>query len=304
MTLLAFDRPRLDSLRLAIGDAVEDLARIRCDDPDAADEMLTIRLASRTLSETCLPRVLEILQSQAMTSYHSSGIDGCDVQRFVYSTAHDRGWEVTSDPVLIGPPAPRIRTFDEVLADVRSGALIPMTAPLDANGHAGVRYTSLAFASDHPQPVDTRDVTSNLLKFLDFMSDGLPVGWREHQTIEIYYLTNARITSAVHVLTAYDRDEGPETLIELTTEASASGYMVIRTHESVAEVSIGPDEQDPTQGVTIASQSSSAYSGMFFPVNAPKFKPVDQRPRFQSPDRWTFTTSSAPMTDHWGTWDL
>ena len=145
-----------------------------------------------------------------------------------------------------------------------------------------------------------------MLKFLNFLSDGLPVGWREHHTLTVYYLTDARITSAVHVLSAYDRDDGPETLLELTSEAVASGYMVIRTDASIAEVSlgIGPGEQDPTQGFTIASQETSSYSGMFFPDTAPEFEAVDQTPRYQSPDLWTFTKSSAPMVDHWGTWEL
>ena len=90
----------------------------------------------------------------------------------------------------------------------------------------------------------------------------------------VYYLTDARITSAVHVLTAYDRDDGPETLLDLTTQATVSGYMVIRTDDSVGDidVGIGPGDQDPTQSVTIASQSSSTYSGMFFPDTAPDFE--------------------------------
>lgn len=306
MTLLAFDRSRLASLSVAIGAAIDDLTRIRCDDPDAADAMRAIRLASRTLSETCLPRVHHILHSEAMTSYRPAGIDDCDVFQSAYSTAHDRGWEVTTDPIPLGPPAPHLRTFDEVLADVRSGVLVPMTGPLDANGRAGAHYTSLTFAAPNPVLLDSKDTTSNLLEFVDFMSDGLPVGWREHKTVAIYYLANARITSAVHVLTAYDRHDGPETLLDLTTEATVSGYMIIHSDDSVAEVSvgIGPGEQDPTQSITIASQSSSTYSGMFFPDTAPDFRAVDQKPRFENPDLWTLTKSSAPMVDHWGTWKL
>ncbi len=306
MTLLAFDRSRLDSLRAAIGAAIDDLTRIRCDDPNAAEAMRTIRLASRTLSETCLPRVHDILHSEAMTSYRPAGIDGCDVFQSAYSTAHDRGWEVTTDPLPLGPPAPRLRTFDEVLADVSSGVLVPMTPPLDANGRVGAHYTSLTFAATDPELIGTTDTTSNILKFIDFMSDGLPVGWHEHSSLAVLYLTDARITSAVHVLTAYDRHDGPETLLDLTTRATVSGYLIIRTDDSVGDidVGIGPGDQDPTQSVTIASQSSSTYSGMFFPDTAPDFHAVDQSPRFESSDHWTFTKSAAPMVDHWGTWEL
>jgi hypothetical protein len=306
VTLLAFDRSRLDSLRVAIGAAVDDLARIRCDDPDAADTMRVIRLAVRMLSETCLPRVHDIVSSEVMTSYRRSDIDGSDTYQSKYSTAHDRGWEVTTDPLQLGPSAPRRRTVDEVLADVGSGVLVPMPAPLDANGRAGARYTSLAFAAANPELLGTKDVTSNLLKLIEFVSDGLPVGWREHEKVEVYYLEDARIRSSVHVLTAYDRDEGPETLFELATQATVSGYMVIRTDDSVGDIDvrIGPGEQDPTQSATIAEQSSSTYSGMFFPDTAPDFEALSQEPRFEITDTWTFTTSAAPMVDQWGTWEL
>jgi len=306
MTLLAFDRSRLDSLRVAIGAAIDDLARIRCDDPQAADTMRAIRRAGHTLTETCLPRVHDILRSEAMTSCRSSDIDTREVLRSAYSTMHDRGWEMTTDPLPLVPPSPHVRTFDEVLVDVRSGVLVPMTAPLDANGRAGAHYTSLTFAAANPVLLASKDETSNLLKFVDFISDALPVGWREQETVAIYYLASARITSAVHVLTAYDRHDGPETLQGLTTEAVVSGYMIIHTDDTVGEVSvgIGPGEQDPTQSIVIAAQSSSTYSGMFFPDTTPDFQDRGDQPRFESPNLWTFTKSSAPMVDRWGTWEL
>ena len=82
-------------------------------------------------------------------------------------------------------------------------------------------------------------MTSNLLKVIDFFSDGLPIGWREHRTLTITYLPKVRVTNSVHVLTAYDRDDGPETLVEQTTEAVVSGYMVVADDSSTAEVSSG-----------------------------------------------------------------
>jgi hypothetical protein len=286
--------------------AIDDLTRIRCDDPHATDAMRAIRLASRTLSETWLPRVHDILRSDVLTSYRPAGIDDRDVFRSAYSTAHDRGWEATTDPLPLGPATPRLRTFDEVLTHVCSGVLVPMTPPLDAHGRAGAHYTSLTFAATDPHLLGTADTTSDILKIVDVMSDGLPVGWHENSSLAAYYLTDARVTSAVHVLTAYERQDGPVTLLDFTTQATVSGYLVIRTDESVGDidVGIGPGDQDPTQSVTIASQSTSMYSGMFFPDSTPAFHAVDPSPRFESSDLWTFTKSAAPMVDGWGTWEL
>ena len=148
------------------------------------------------------------------------------------------------------------------------------------------------------------DLTSGAAKFADFMSDGLPVGWRESEELRIIYLKDARATSSVHVLGAYDRDSGPETLTEETTEATVSGYLVIRQESGVAQVTvqIGPGPQDPTESFPIFSESSSGYSGVFYPDNPPNFQPANREPRFEHPAVWTFTTSASPMVDGWGTW--
>ena len=205
---------------------------------------------------------------------------------------------------MYSPAVPGVRSFDQVLADIRSGALVPMVAPIDANGRAGAQYTSLAFAPGHQRQLGQQDLTSDLLKVIDFFSDGLPIGWREHRTLTITYLPNVRVTNSVHVLTAYDRDEGPETLMEQTTEAVVSGYMVVADDSSTAEVSlgIGPGIQDPTQSFAVVSESGSSYSGMFYPDYPPVFLPITHEARFVNPDGWTFTTSSAPMVEGWGTW--
>jgi hypothetical protein len=303
--MLAFDRARLDSLRVGIGAALDDLCRIRCDHAEALDAMTTIRAARRTLGDVCLPRVQDILRSDVMTSYRPSASGVKDIDLF--ARAHDFGWQVAMDPqVVIGPAVPGNRTFDEVLTDVRSGALVPMAAPLDAEGRSGALYTSLTFASDNTRIVGVEDTTSDLLKVLDFFSDGLPVGWREEHSLTIYYLANARVTSNVHVLTAYDRDEGPETLWDRTRQATVSGYMIIETGSTRGEVNvgIGPDAQDDTQSFPLLSQTSSSYSGMFYPDESPEFRPMTHEARFESPDLWAFTTSSAPMVDGWGTWEL
>jgi hypothetical protein len=189
-----------------------------------------------------------------------------------------------------------------VLADIESGALAPMEAPVDAHGRAGAHYTSLAFAPGELREVGRVDLTPDLAKVLDFFSDGAPIGWREHQTLTIYYLTNARVVSSVHTLTAYDRDDGPETLRDLTTEATVSGYVVLREDSTEGEVSMEIGPGDDTQSQVVASQLTSSLSGAFYPNEKPKFKKPSREPRIVNPERWTFTSSSAPMVDGWGTW--
>jgi hypothetical protein len=92
----------------------------------------------------------------------------------------------------------------------------------------------------------------------------------------------------------------------MTTQATVSGYLIIRSDESVAEVTmkIGADDrdEDATKAAVLARQTSDAYSGMFFPDEAPDLQPVAAGPRVESPDVWTFTTSASPMVDEWGTW--
>ena len=310
MTLLAFDRARVDTLRIGIGAALDDLHRIRCDDSVAADVMGNIRAATRTLGELWLPRVQDVVNSKAMIScVRKKYADGSDVAEAPgYASMQYAGMETMDDPwPILGPPAPHlIRTFDDVLSAVKSGSMLPMAAPIDAHGRAGARYDSLAFAlTVKPVLVGIEDVTSNLLKVVDFFSDGLPVGWHESQTVAVYYLDDARVTSSVHRLTAYLPDQGPETLFDHTTQATVSGYLIIRSDESVGEVTwaIGPDEDDDdTKFVVLASQSLSSYSGMFFPDEQPDLQPIPPGPRVESPDVWTFTTSASPMVDEWGTW--
>ncbi len=303
---MAFDRTRLASLRAGIGAAVDELRGIRSDDAAATDAMRTISGACRTLGDVWLPRVQDILDSTAMTSCRRSAIGVADVsQRPGLTYVFDPGWEMSADsPGAYGPQVPRRLSFDEVLSRVESGTLVPMAAPLDAHGRAGAHYTSIAFASGAGTPVGHADVTSNLLKVLDFISDGLPIGWRENKTLTITYLSNVRVTSSVHVLSAYDRDEGPETLFDQTQEAIMSGYMIALVDTATAEVSasIGPDTQDPTQNAELISETSSSYTGMFYPDLPPAFQPITHEARFVGEPEWTFTKSNGPMVEGWGTW--
>jgi hypothetical protein len=310
VTLLAFDRARLDTLRLGIGAALDDLHRIRCDDSAAADVMGNIRATIRTLGELWLPRVQDVVNSKAMIScVRLKNADGSDVAEAPgYASMQYAGMETMDDPwPMPSPPASHpIRTYREVISAIASRAMLPMAAPIDAHGRAGARYDSLSFApTAKPVLVGVEDVTSNVLKVVDFFSDGLPVGWHETQTVSIYYLSEARVTSSVHRLTAYDRNDGPETLLDHTTQATVSGYLIIRSDESVGEVSreIGvAKDRDSTKNFPLVRQASSSYSGMFFPDEEPDLEPIPPGPRVESPDVWTFTTSASPMVDEWGTW--
>jgi len=307
MGLMAFDRSRLEVLRTALDAALEDLHLIRSDDVNAADAMRDVRSASRIVGDSCMPRVHDILTSTAMTWYRRAGAACDNVTEAAFVTAHERGWETTSDPLaMLGPPPPGCRTFDEVLHQMRAGALTPMASPIDANGRALAHYTSLTFEPGAPFVLGQIDLRSNFDKLVDFFSDGLPIGMRKHHTLTVYYLTNARVISNVHTLTAYDRDEGPETDWNRATEATVSGYMVVEDDSSLAEVvlPIGPEGSDPTAGQRLFSQESSGYSGIFYPDESPVFEPSSPEPRFVNPDTWTFTTSAAPMADGWGTWGL
>jgi hypothetical protein len=320
MSLLAFDPVRLDALRIALGVALDDLRRLRGDDGDTADAMLAVRSIRRALGDVWLPRVSDVLNSKAMTSSINTKIDDRDTRNTIHpASGSGPVWAITRDPqassgaasapqhaTMFGPYLPGSRSFGEVLAAIQSGELVPMKAPLDANGRAGAHYTSIAIAPGLQQEVGHADLTSSILKFADFMSDGLPVGWRENDELKIIYVTDARVVSSVHVLTAYDRDSGPETLIDRTTEANVSGFLVLKQESSTAEVSvsIGPGIQDPTQSFAVISESSFAYSGVFYPDNPPSFEPISKEPRFVNPPVWTFTKSASPMVDGWGTWGI
>ena len=303
---MAFHRARLDSLRVGIGTALDELRVIRSDDAAAADVMRTLSSACRTLGDVWLPRVQAILDSTAMTSCRRSEVGVADVSQMPSLTyLRDPGWELPADaPGAFGPQLPHRLSFDEVLSRVEAGTLVPMPPPLDAHGRAGAHYTSIAFASGGSELLGHMDVTPNLLKIVEFLSDGMPIGWREHKTLKVSYLSNVRATSSVHVLSAFDRDEGPETLVDQTQEAIVSGYMVVLVDTATAEVSvsIGPDTQDPTLSAELISETSSSYEGMFYPDSPPDFQPVTHEARYVGPPEWTFTKSNGPMVETWGTW--
>ena len=316
--LMAFDPVRLDALRVAMGVALDDLRRVRSDDLATADAMRVIRSARHSLSDLWLPRVSAALNSKSMTAPVQTKLDDGMGNWSSYAPVPGPAWQITVDPTgpgsgaaadhqrMYGPELPGSRSFGEVLEAITSGELVPMVAPVDANGKAGARYTSIAFAPGIQTEVGHADLTSTVLKLADFASDGLPVGWRETEGMTILYLSHARAVSRVHVLSAYDRDVGPDTLVDLTEEATVSGYLVVKQESGTAEVSvqIGPDPQDPTQSFPIISETASAYSGVFYPDNPPDFQPITHQPRFVSPEAWTFTTSASPMVDGWGTWGL
>lgn len=318
MGLMAFDPARLDTLRVALGAALDDLLRVRSDDSATETAMQTIRSARRSLADTWLPRVNDVLHSTSMTASFQTKLDDGG-RASPASSASTAGplWNLAADPEpssgsgtplakMYGPELAGSKSFGEVLEGIDAGTLRAMAAPLDAQGRAGAHYTSLAIAPGAVREVGHADLTSGLLKFIDFWSDGLPVGWRETKGLTILYLSNARAVSNAHVLEAYDRDSGPEPLPGMTTEATVSGYLVLYQDSSTAEVSvqIGPGIQDPTESFPIISESSSSYSGVFYPDRPPDFQPITDQPRFVRPPAWTFTTSASPMVDGWGTYGI
>lgn len=307
MALLAFDRNLVESLHVALGTALDELRGIRSSEPEAAETLRTLDSARRTLSDVWLPRVHDVLASTAMTTCIRSAPGVVDIaQSSIPTAALHPGWETTPDTTPVyGPPAPHTASFDEVMGDIRSGSLQPMAAPLAANGRAGARYTSLAFAAGTQREIGHVDLTSDALKVIDFLSDGLPVGWRENDTLTLYYLTDVRVTNIVRVSNAYPRNQGPETLTALTTEAVTSGYMLIRRSSTTGEVTmgIGPGEQDPTASVVLASQSTESYAGAFYPDTPPEFHPITDEPRFVNPADWTLSNAPAPPVDGEGTWE-
>jgi hypothetical protein len=304
VTTLEFDRARVDALRLGLLASVEELRAIRSDDTAAADTMRVLRSECRALEDTWLPRVHDILISTSMTSCIRSAVGVIDISQSVLHRGTHRGWEIRTDPLVVyGPPAPpQARSFEAVLADMQSGALEPMTAPVDAHGRAGSHYTSLGFAPGEMREVGHEDLTPDVAKVLDFVSDGTAIGWREHRTLTIFYLTDARVMSSVHTLNAYARDDGPETLLDQTEEATVSGYIVIEEDSTAGEVSMAIGTGDDTQSQVVAAQAITTFSGAFYPDEKPKFRKVSQEARVVSPERWTFTKSAAPMVDGWGTW--
>jgi hypothetical protein len=306
--LLAFDRERLDVLRIAMRRSLAQLRGIRSDDVAAADAMRMLAAVCQSLDEVWLPRVRDVLASTAMTDCRRSEPGRADVSQAVLHAARDNhGWETKVDTLALGPPAPAAppaRSIDDVLGDVASGRLRSLTGPVDAHGRAGARYTSLAFAPAEVHQIGQRELTSNAAKVLDFFADASPVGWREHTTIAMYFLDHVRVTSTVHTLTAYDADAGPQTVPGLTTEATMTGYLIVESRETVGEISVKIGPGDDTQTGVVASQPTATYAGIFVAETEPDFQPIPTGPRYVDADRWTFTTSSSPMADEWGTWGL
>ncbi len=310
MVMLSFDRARLDALRLALGASLEELRAIRCTDGAAVDVMRSLAAARRTI-EDWMPRVNAVLNSTAMTSCTRSPLGVADLsqsQAAKYARLYNHGREVITDPLPVpGPLAPfHQRNMEEVLAAIESGELLPMRPPMDANGRANAAYESYAYAPTSP-PIEVGriDLTSTPAKFADFWSDGLPVGWKHTETLIVYRLVDARATTAMHRLTAFDRDGGPESVPALITAATTSGYLVVRVVTEDAEITHEMEEGgDKTAHFELARQHNEAYSGAYFPDSQPMFEPVPDGQRYESPDEWTFTTSASPMKDEWGTWQV
>jgi hypothetical protein len=101
VSLLAYDPGRLQLLRSAIEAALDDLGDLRSDDEAAADAMMAVRNARLTLTERCLPRVVDILNTDPMSTCQSARVDGADVRDArLFAMPNRPGWQVGVDPLV------------------------------------------------------------------------------------------------------------------------------------------------------------------------------------------------------------
>ncbi|HQZ33955.1 MAG TPA: hypothetical protein PK020_05995 [Ilumatobacteraceae bacterium] len=100
MALLAYDPQRVARLRQALGEAVDDLRRVTCTDPAAADAMRVVRSAVAQMDTTWLPLVDRLLASDPLSSAQRSAarINSLD-QSLVRVMADGYGWSVQQDPL-------------------------------------------------------------------------------------------------------------------------------------------------------------------------------------------------------------
>lgn len=129
MTFLAYDPVGLEMLERRARLAVDQLRRLRCDDPDADDAARTLRRVRQHLDEGLLPVVRRILRNDPLREPVPDREDLPAIQnslaRFM---AVERGWAVMMDPL---PDDPNRVTVDEALALARRLREIPPSELVD-----------------------------------------------------------------------------------------------------------------------------------------------------------------------------
>ena len=100
MALLAYDPQRVGRLRQALVEAADDLRRVTCTDPAAADAMRVVRSAVAQMDATWLPLVDRVLTSDPLSGgqRRAAQIDSLD-QSLIRVMADGYGWSVQQDPL-------------------------------------------------------------------------------------------------------------------------------------------------------------------------------------------------------------
>lgn len=100
MALLAYDPQRVSRLRRELVDAADDLRRVDCADPVAADAIRVVRAAMAQLDATWLPLVSRLLASDPLSGSQrrAAQINSLD-QSLIRVMADGYGWSVQADPL-------------------------------------------------------------------------------------------------------------------------------------------------------------------------------------------------------------
>ncbi len=101
MALLAYDPDQVSRLRHELVDAANDLRRVNCTDPAAADAMRVVRAAMAQLDVAWLPLVSRLLTTDPLSGSQrrAAQITSID-QSLVRVMADGYGWSVQHDPLL------------------------------------------------------------------------------------------------------------------------------------------------------------------------------------------------------------
>ena len=100
MALLAYDPQRVGRLRQALTEAADDLRRVACADPAAADAMRVVRAAVAQLDATWLPLVSRLLASDPLSAGQRRAAKANSLDQSLIRVMSDGyGWSVQLDPL-------------------------------------------------------------------------------------------------------------------------------------------------------------------------------------------------------------
>ena len=316
MGWMAYDRARLDQLRVGLNGALDDLQAMRCDDSDATGAMRAVREACRMIGDRCLPRVRDVLSADPLATPTGSSATSCQFRSSpFFELTHDLHWDFAEDPLdrddaALATPLPYTaatkpwnRTKDEVMSAIACGELTPLAMPKDPHRAGGDQLTKLDVAPVSMSLISEQNVTSSFHRFIDFWSDGLPFGYRNHTEKYVYYVNSAVVTATVQVFDPRTGEQYPDQV----SQAMVSGYIVVRDHTVRTEANIGnhfdEDNDDPTISLSVPLEQEHDYRGAFYPDAPVEFTPVAD-PAPDTDPAWRFVQSDQPIVDKFfGNWD-